>query len=293
MEEIKFDFVLADVLALPLYRNKVWLHYEIDVEKKTQKRVAKDFGINKSSISYWYSEERRIHRKQYNNTYREENKEKCSEYGKQYRRNNMQRIKKYNKEYQKDYRIKNRDKINRQVREIVKNIKIQAFEILGGCKCQLCEVTDVDELTIDHIDSTGYLDKKEGYSDQTLYYAIVKGTYPKERLSNLRVLCYNHNDARIREYLDLPYELQTKYQRSQTKLWKEAFDFFGGCPCGITELKFLTVSHIHNDGAERRRNGEPGGYGLLKRFRRLGWTESLKNDYRLECANCNCKKKTF
>jgi hypothetical protein len=45
-------------------------------------------------------------------------------------------------------------------------------------------------------------------------------------------------------------------------------------------------SYIKN--TERRRNGEGRGIRLLVDFRRQGWPESLKEDFCLECFNCNC-----
>jgi hypothetical protein len=96
-----------------------------------------------------------------------------------------------------------------------------------------------------------------------------------------------------KEYLNLPLMEQSKDQKFRTKLHKEAFSFFGPCKtCGNNNLIYLTISHIHNDGAERRRNGEErGGAKLLQKFRNLGWPESLKEDFCLECFNCNCSRK--
>ena len=158
----------------------------------------------------------------------------------------------------------------------------------GKPKCERCGITDLKLLTIDHIDESGYLDKKSGITH--LYRSIVNGNYPKEKLSNLRVLCYNHNLSGPRKYLDLSYEKQNYHKRDETKLWKEAFNFFGGCKCGITDIKFLTISHIHNDGAERRKNGEPSATDLIRKFRKMEWPEKLKKDYCLECFNCNCSR---
>jgi len=259
----------------PLYRDKEWLDYQLNVLKKNQRQVAKECGVGKSTISYWSDEHNRKRQKEY----REENKHKIKEYQESYYKENREKI--------KEQKEKNKYK----VKEYRKNIKIQVLNVLGGCKCSLCDVTNVDFLSIDHIDKTGHLDRKDGLYSISLYSAILNKIYPQEKLSNLRVLCYNHNLGRTKEYLDFPPTLQTRQQRRQTKFWKMAFDFFGPCPCGISELKFLTISHIHNDGAEQRKNGEKTGIRLLERFYQQGWPETLKEDYRLECANCNLSKK--
>jgi len=271
----------------PIYQNKEWLDLQINVFGKSQGEIAKECGVCQQTISNWDNPNYKEHKKEYDIKYREENKEHRKECGKKYYKEN----KEHNKEYGKRYYNENKDKIKEHHKKYREENKIQVLEILGGCKCSLCNVTNPDYLTVDHIDETGYIDKKKGYSGHSLRLAVTNDTYPKDKLSNLRVLCWNHNLARRREYLDLPWELQTKNQRYSAKLWKEAFEFFGGCPCGITELKFLTISHIHNDGAERRRNGERNSTALLSNFRQQGWPESLKEDYRLECANCNCSRK--
>jgi hypothetical protein len=167
-----------------------------------------------------------------------------------------------------------------------REVKINVLNMLGGCKCIICENSNLDQLTVDHLDNTGNLDRKYR---KNIYSSLGNSRYPLDKISNLRVLCFNHNAGRTRSYLDLSYEEQTYSQHQQTKLWKEAFLFFGPCKtCGESDLKFLTISHIHNDGAERRRNGEKKDTHLITQFRKLGWLSSLKQDYCLECWNCNC-----
>lgn len=250
----------------------------------------------------------------YNKLYREKNKEKLKEYNKKYHKENIVSI----KERQKSYNVNNKEKQrtlkkiyyknNRERllaekkkygeshknekrkydKEYLLNLKMKAFEILGGCQCVICGDKDVKHMTIDHIDEKGHIDRKNGFTANKIHSAIANGKLTKEHLNNLRVLCYNHNCSRTRKYLELSYEEQSYPQRFATKLWKEAFNFFGPCPCKETELKFLTVSHINNDGAEKRRNGEGSSKKILINFHKQGWPESLKENYRLECYNCNC-----
>jgi hypothetical protein len=226
-------------------------------------------------------------RKERNNRYCLEHKEEIKNQKKKYYEDNKEII----KERQKEYNLKNKEQVKGYNKGYRKNLKRKVFDTLGGCKCFLCGDNISGHLTVDHIDNTGYIDKRIGLGAGNLYSSIVKGKYPQDKISNLRVLCWNHNLSRRREYLNVPSEDQTAAQRWQTKLWKEAFNFFGPCHCGISDLKFLTISHIHNDGAERKRNGEPrGGLILLIKFRKLGWPESLKEDFCLECFNHNCEK---
>lgn len=72
------------------------------------------------------------------------------------------------------------------------------------------------------------------------------------------------------------------------------FDAYGGrfCACcGETEIMFLTLDHIENDGASHRRELRAGGAqmnysGLYSRLKALGFPPGLQ----VLCWNCNCGK---
>lgn len=305
--------------ALEYYKNnkeEVKRKAKIFREKNKEKKRAADkayYERNKEAIKekkkeYEKRPERRAKQKEYRD--RPENKEKQNAYIKMYYEDNRERLLEQNKEYMakhkeekreydKEYRKQNEDKIRvrrenskEYTKEFYLNRKIQAYNILGGCKCAICGEITLEFLTIDHIDQTGSIDRKGKHVDvKNLHKDIVENNLTPKELLNLRVLCWNHNCERFREYLDLPREKQSYQQRHQTKLWKEALDFFGPCHCGNTDLKHLTISHIHNDGAERRRNGEKVGNALLLEFRKQGWPQSLKEDFCLECWNHNSSRK--
>jgi hypothetical protein len=256
-----------------------------------------------------YREENKIKIKKDKKEYYEENKEVIVEKKKVWVQENREKVRETRKKnYWKDqegnikktkeYGEKNKEKISEHRKQRSKEVKICALNVLGGCKCEVCGESILDNLTIDHIDNTGRVDKKEGYYGGAMYMAIFKGTYPKDRLSNLRVLCYNHNCARRREYLDLPPERLNSQQKKAVGFWKEAFNFFGSCEiCGETDLKFLTIDHKNGNGTKERLNGGKFGVGLIKEFQKQGWPESLKESYRFLCYNHNCslegRKKRF
>jgi hypothetical protein len=220
--------------------------------------------------------------------YQEKNKEKRKLYQDIYYIKNLEKLKSKSKEY----REKNKEKKKNTDKRYCKQIKEKAFDILGGRKCILCGVSNINFLTVDHIDEKGYLDRPSRIGGFPIYKKIIDKKYSEEELLNLRVLCYSCNCSRTREYMNLPQEKITTNQKYKLKLWKEAFKFFGPCKtCGEKNIKFLCISHIHNDGAERRRNGESTATHLLAKFRGLGWPESLKQDYCLECFNDNCSRK--
>ncbi len=235
------------------------------------------------------------------NEWRKSHPEKMKESSDKYYSNHKEQKKKYGAEYynkNKDW-INVRNKIFRDEHKELNSeyfktynikLKIKTFNALGGCKCSICGDSDLSHLTIDHIDKKGHVDKKAGLYAQRLYRRIVNNELTKKQLSNLRVLCWNHNCSRSREYLKLPIEPLNTRKGNRRKLWGEAFNFFGPCSCGEMDLRFLTISHIHNDGAERRKNGERCGEDLLRTFRNSGWPETLKEDFCLECYNCNCSR---
>jgi serine/threonine protein phosphatase PrpC len=240
--------------------------------------------INKQNMENAKKPKSRVRQKEYRA--RPENRERQNAYNKMYYEENREDLIKYGQEYVS----KNKEKTDEYQRWYAKDLKIRTLNAIGGCRCVICGDEDLTHLTIDHIDSTGHIDKKNGLSSKRLRQAIVKGRLPKDRLNNLRCLCFNHNCSTQRGYLDLEWKDQTASQRHQAKLWREAFAFFGPCHCGESNLKFLTISHIHNDGAERRKKGEGSARDLLVSFRKQGWPESLKEDYCIECFNHNCSR---
>lgn len=81
-------------------------------------------------------------------------------------------------------------------------------------------------------------------------------------------------------------------KKSNLKLKRETMDSYGGkCACcGETELTFLTIDHINNDGNEHRRQmaGESGNYSqagsrTYRWLRENGYPEG----FQVLCANCN------
>jgi hypothetical protein len=74
-------------------------------------------------------------------------------------------------------------------------------------------------------------------------------------------------------------------RRQRQKLRVEMVKAYGGkCKCcGETEVLFLELDHIHNDGhKDRKVNG--AGVKLLCRLKKAGWP---KNNYQILCSNCN------
>lgn len=92
-------------------------------------------------------------------------------------------------------------------------------------------------------------------------------------------------------------EKYAEYNRkSNLKLKRQVMDAYGGhCTCcGETELVFLTIDHVNNDGAEHRRQiaaeigatWSQGGSRTYRWLRDNGFPEG----FQVLCANCNCGK---
>lgn len=60
-------------------------------------------------------------------------------------------------------------------------------------------------------------------------------------------------------------------------------------PCGETCLAFLTLDHIHNDGAQMRRSGLHSGGGHF--YKRLLQQQELDPALQVLCYNCNLGKR--
>ena len=89
------------------------------------------------------------------------------------------------------------------------------------------------------------------------------------------------------------YECEKQYFAiSNARIKMEVFSHYSegyvvcAC-CGEDGIDFLTLDHIENDGAVKRKNGEPLGSGLYRYL--------IKNNYpsgfQVLCWNCNCGKR--
>lgn len=179
--------------------------------------------------------------------------------------------KEYNKKYMKEYREK----------RIISHLCVRCNNPLGDSKndkCDLCNEKTKAERKV------RYAKRKEsnlcvncGSSELYKGTTICKPCYFKKKEYD------NENRGRI-----------NKVTRNRTKrLKKEAIDAYGGkCGCcGETNIVFLTIDHINNDGAKHRRElsgkdkkGTGGGtvtYLFLKK-------NNYPEGYRVLCFNCNC-----
>lgn len=85
-------------------------------------------------------------------------------------------------------------------------------------------------------------------------------------------------------------------KKHRLKLKRQVMDAYGGaCACcGETELTFLTIDHINDDGAEHRRQlaAEKGGSWGQAGSPTYRWLRDngFPEGFQVLCANCNCGK---
>ena len=92
---------------------------------------------------------------------------------------------------QRNYQHLNRKRITKRRREWRHELKITAFDLLGGFKCVSCGISDRRVLQIDHISGIRLSrnDPRQRHVDQ-MYRDIVKGKLTKK---DLQILCANCN----------------------------------------------------------------------------------------------------
>lgn len=78
-------------------------------------------------------------------------------------------------------------------------------------------------------------------------------------------------------------------KKTRLRLRAEMFAAYGNkCSCcGESEIEFLTLEHINNDGAAHKREVRGSGYMIWKDLKLRGWP---KEAYTLLCYNCNCAR---
>jgi len=135
----------------------------------------------------------------------------------------------YRKSNKKRYKV-NKQKImeqNRWYRIRDKKIVMRHYSN-GELKCALCDVNDIDMLTIDHIYGGGNKSRKEmGMSAGVRFYRdLIKKGFP----SGYRVLCWNHQ---FKESLRLGF--RGKYKQAP----RHVVDLYG---CGVGNNKQKTLS---------------------------------------------------
>jgi hypothetical protein len=90
------------------------------------------------------------------------------------------------------WRKANSELYHQRLRENHRKLKREIFNIYGGCICANCKISDIDVLTIDHIQGGGTQHRKKLSGNglgATFYHWLKRNNYPK----GYQVLCFNCN----------------------------------------------------------------------------------------------------
>ena len=143
---------------------------------------------------------------------------KCA--SKKYRSKNREKVKEYNRKYSIEHKeeIRERNKQNTDRNKETKRSqriksKILIFEHYGGCVCNCCGETNLEFLSIDHINNDGASHRRKlKESGTNLYHWIVKNNYPP----GFRVLCFNCNHS-MGHYGYCPHKTSGIYSKNKLK----------------------------------------------------------------------------
>jgi hypothetical protein len=186
-----------------------------------------------------------------------------------------------------------------------KLLKNNVFEYYGG-KCNFCNEDNQLLLSLDHLDGYGRKHRRSiNINSGTQFY---KWVY-KNKPDNLRLLCYNCNCKINMNKIILPilfsgnvckycggiiyrnfvcskcYQVNNRNRYIDLKI--DIFNHYGGkCNrCSISNIEYLTIDHINNDGSSHRKIIGTEIYPWLKR------NNYPKDNYQILCFNCNYLKR--
>lgn len=228
------------------------------------------------------------------------------------------------REYDKNYREINKGKIARKdserkllhkdfIRIIHSKYELLLKETVlkrygnGKCQCAKCGCTDINALSIDHINGGGTQHRKT--VKRNFYKYLIDNNIP----DGYQVLCMNCQAIKVIEnnechtsydnhtllntpkaIKDREYSITHKLQIRQRQLIikTQVLTHYGNgklncVKCGFSDIRALCLDHINGGGSKQRSNSFRGGYYkyyLLK-------TQIYPNGYQTLCMNCNYSKR--
>ena len=225
--------------------------------------------------------------------------------------------KEYITPYMKEYRITHIDSIRASERSRYSNARRNALEILGGI-CAECNESEIEFLTIDHVNNDGNLEVKH---HKQIFFDIIKGRSDNSRF---QVLCRNCNSGKLNELIHnkLPesshsFNGDPCKRCNNTKITRTSFDAVygirnrseclfckkqegidlkisvisslgGKCNCcSQSEMRKLTIDHVSNNGMDLRRTDRCGTTYFYRKFLDGSLDTSF---YQVLCWNCNFSK---
>lgn len=240
-----------------------------------------------SAIQKAAREKKKDHYSAYQSKYHRDNLEARQDKNARYRAENQPQIKKTNKEYRSSEHGRNK------AVDYKTDVKIKVFSHYcgGEIRCK-CGCTDMRSLTVDHINGGGEKHRKtinvSGSYHMCLW--LRKNEYPE----GYQILCMNCQ-------WEKSHVGTTNHYRNRIK--NMVFAFYSNntmkCGCGYSDMRALSIDHIHGDGNNDRRGlianishrdvtkPSTGGHVQYAKLKR----DNFPDGYQVLCMNCQFIKR--
>lgn len=226
--------------------------------------------------------------------YHEANRDKILAKRRQYRQDNLEKVRAQerasvdarggNTAKMAAWRAKNPGKANEYVKKGVFALRQAAFDAYGR-ECACCGETVERFLTFDHVNNDGADHRRSVGQGAPMWRWMRDNEYPPV----FQTMCGNCNIGRHINGGNCPHahpvlEPVSYISGYRRRIKQEVVKHYGGeCACcGQSELTFLTIDHVNNDGARHRQ--EIGGAHELR-----AWLKANRypEGFQVLCFNCN------
>lgn len=222
----------------------------------------------------------------------EKKREYMRAYLKEYRKLHRDRIRESSKVTRASYRKRNSDKIHAYDRLWRRNLRIEAINKYGGCKCAMCPETRIGALTINHIDGGGRQHRSSIGSGGTQFFRWLKNNnYPE----GYNVLCSNCNYLEWLNNRAIVYSsnASARHKKKRSGEIKSKLMLLLGGKCAVCcndDIRVLTIHHVNGDGSSHRKSLDTkktghsmGSHKMYVAILKSGTTEGLE----CRCFSCN------
>lgn len=172
-------------------------------------------------------------------------------------------------------------------REAAHKNKVTVMAHYGQSKCNCCGESELEFLTIDHIDGCGARHRRSisnftELSGEKFYRWLIKNNFP----SGYQVLCFNCNfgkyvNGECPHHATIKIPITRRQKRNAESKTKAMQAYGGGCACcPETLLLLLNIDHIN--GRTDRMRGAHLYRWLIK--------NNYPKEFQILCFNCNVSK---
>lgn len=213
----------------------------------------------------------------------------CNRWRMREKRRNSLELREYYRQYCSEYYYANHSKLlakNIAYRKKIKELMLGHY----GRSCVMCGESDVQTLSIDHINNDGAEHRRSITKGKTkppstrLYKWLIDNGFPE----GFQILCRNCNWRKRLVAMPTPKQtpMAVSSREYRRRVKREVIEHYGRqCAlCGEGDLSVLSIDHIGKCGNQHRR--EIGG-NLEVWLRRNGFPDG----FRILCQNCQWKER--